>query len=558
MKRREIIKSLSMLPLAGSVLHMGSLVASPDPRNEGYVPALFEGAEVMAGKSELKPGPQVYQSIGVEPVINCIGTFTIIGGSTERPSVRAAVDSSTQYYVQLDELAMAVGQRLAELTGAEFGIVSAGCTAGLKLITAACVVGGNPEKLIRIPDLTGFEKTEVIIPRGARNPYDHSIRNIGVKIIMVNNLKELEEAMGPQTALIQLTSGGSGELTVANIAKVAKSRNIPILVDAAAEMLTVPNVHLEAGATVVAYSGGKALCGPQSAGLLIGKKDLLMSAWQVSSPHHGPARDNKVGKEEQIGMLAAVEEYMKRDHAAEEKTHLIWLDTIAKRIAGIESVQTTVIEATGLNNRSARLSIVWDAKKLNLTGEELQEELGRTKPRIAVGPGRSSRGALTGTNSTGIAITAWMMQPGDDKIVADRIYDVLSRKRNPVSTEMKPAAVIMTGRWDVEVEFSTSKSQHMLMITKQDGNWLQGSHKGDFSVRDLIGTIDGDQIKLQSRYSVPGNSITFTFYGTVSDDTMSGSINMGEYLGAKFTAKRYLYPNNPALIRIPVSPPLMG
>src|SRR5213593_5141879 len=136
------------------------------------MPVLLGGVKAHAGApaaaGPLKPGPEIYQSIGVEPIINCRGTFTIIGGSVERPEVRAAMDAASKYFVQMDELAGAVGQRLAELTGAEWGMVSAGCAAGLKHVTAACVTGGNPEKLVRIPDLTGFEKTEVIIPRSGR------------------------------------------------------------------------------------------------------------------------------------------------------------------------------------------------------------------------------------------------------------------------------------------------------------------------------------------------------------------------------------------------------
>src|SRR5580692_5087423 len=173
----------------------------------------------------LKPGPEIYQSIGVEPVINCRGTFTIIGASIELPEVRAAMEAASKHYVQLDELADAVGRRLAELTGAEWGMVSAGCAAGLKHVTAACVAGGNPEKLIRIPDLTGFDKTEVVIPRTSRSAYDHAIRNIGVKIIMVDTPQELENALSPRTAMVYLSAGGpslSGPLALEAVAKIVK------------------------------------------------------------------------------------------------------------------------------------------------------------------------------------------------------------------------------------------------------------------------------------------------------------------------------------------------
>ena len=221
-------------------------------------------------------GPNIFQSIGVEPIINCRGTFTIIGGSIERPEVRAAMEAASKDFVQYDELADGIGKRLAELTGAEWGMVSAGCAAGMKHVTAACVTGGNPEKLIRIPDLTGFDKTEVIIPKSSRNVYDHAIRNIGVKIIEVNTPEELENALNARTAMIYIMAYDESQpdqpLSLENVAKIAKPHKIPVLVDAAAEVLTIPNIHLQRGADVVVYSGGKAICGPQCAGLVLGQK----------------------------------------------------------------------------------------------------------------------------------------------------------------------------------------------------------------------------------------------------------------------------------------------
>jgi seryl-tRNA(Sec) selenium transferase len=509
----------------------------------------------------LKPGPEIYQSIGVEPVINCRGTFTIIGASVEVPEVRAAMEYAAQYYVQLDELAEGVGRRLAELTGAEWGMVSAGCAAGLKHVTAACVAGGNPEKLIRIPDLTGFDKTEVVIPRSSRSVYDHAVRNVGVKIIVVDTAEELADALSPRTAMIYLTAGGpsvSGPLSLDNVARLAKPRDIPILVDAAAENLTIPNVHLQRGATVVAYSGGKAIRGPQCSGLLLGRKDILMSAWQASSPHHGPGRDNKVGREETLGLLAAVEAWVKRDHDAEWKKWLSYLDTISKRVSAIDGIETSVREPMGLSNHSPALVISWDPAKLHVIGEEIAEELARTKPRIALaggeGGGRNRREPDNG--KTSISITAWMMQPGDDKIVADRIHEVLSIKRSP---RPEPAApeTNLSGRWDVNVEFFSSKSQHVLFL-QQEGGRVNGSHKSDFSVRDLQGTIEGGQIRLRSNTTErgSGDSIPYIFAGTVSGGAFSGTLYMGEYLNAKFTATRRPYAAGSSAIVLPGGPPL--
>ena len=531
------------------VLQRGSLLA---------LPALFGAAEAGAAEGPLVPGPNIYQSIGVEPIINCRGTFTIIGASIETPECRAAMEAAAQHYVQIDELAEAVGKRLAELTGAEWGMVSAGCAAGLKHVTAACVAGGNPEKLIRIPDLTDLEKTEVLIPRSSRSIYDHAIRNIGVKVVMIDTLEELEYALNPRTALIYIQSGGqsvNGPLSLEAIARIAKPKNVPILVDAAAEVLTIPCVHLERGADVVAYSGGKAIRGPQCAGLLLGRKDILQSAWQASSPHHGPGRDNKVGREETLGMLAAVEGWVKRDHKAEWQTWLNWLDTISKRVTKIEGVTTAVREPTGLSNRSPALIITWDPDKLYITGEEAAELMARTRPRIALGTGGGGPSSQAAPGTTSIAVTPWQMQPGQDEIVAERIYQVLSEKRSP-KPPLKTPVANLSGRWDATVEFYSSKSEHVLFF-EQNGNQIQGTHKGDFSTRDMYGTIDGDQLTLRSTTSErgTGDTITFIFSGTVSGDTISGPIRMGEYLTSRFTARKHIYPEARAIL-VPQGPPL--
>src|SRR5436190_7703590 len=367
MKRRNIIKGLTILPFAGTLVPFKSLFAAPPDHNTSSV----NGGGQLATIGELPPEPNIFESIGVEPIINCRGTFTIIGGSIERLEVRAAMEAASKNFVQYDELADGIGKRLAEITGAEWGMVSAGCAAGMKHVTAACVTGGNPEKLIRIPDLRGFDKTEVVIPKSSRNVYDHAIRNVGATIVEVETPEELENALNIHTAMIYIMAYDESQpnqpFSLENVSKIAKPHKIPILVDAAAEVLTIPNVHLQRGADVVVYSGGKAICGPQCAGLVLGRKDILMSAWQASSPHHGPGRDNKVGREEMMGMLAAVEAWTKRDHPGEWKTWLSWLDHIAKKVSTIEGVTTSVFEPTELSNRSPVLNISWDPSKFNIT-----------------------------------------------------------------------------------------------------------------------------------------------------------------------------------------------
>src|SRR4026207_1958237 len=166
------------------------------------------------------------------------------------------MDAASKYFVQIDELAEAVGRRFAELTGAEWGMVSAGCAAGLEHITVACGPGGATEKLIRIPDLAGLDKTEVIVPRSSRNVYDHAVRNVGVRMVTVESIEELERAINPRTAMIYLMADSGPNAVLEAVARIAGPKNIPILVDAAAEVLTIPNVHLQRGATGGASSRG--------------------------------------------------------------------------------------------------------------------------------------------------------------------------------------------------------------------------------------------------------------------------------------------------------------
>jgi L-seryl-tRNA(Ser) seleniumtransferase len=426
------------------------------------------------------------------------------------------------------------------LTKAEWGRVSSGCSAGLTHATTACVAGGNPDLHVRIPNLSGFPKDEVIIPKHSRNVYDAAVRAVGVRVVEVDSNDELEAAFGPRTAMVYILAGpqaDTGPLSTRAVAQVAKQKHVPVLVDAAAEILTVPNVHLENGATLVAYSGGKCLRGPQSAGLLLGRKDLVTAAWVHSAPHHGFSRSMKVGKEEAIGMLMAVEMWTKRDHKAEWNRWLGWLDYIARYVSKIDGVSTSIAETTQLSNRTPSLSIRWDPKRLGTTGEAVAKHLFATEPRIAT-PGGRDRGG-----ETSISVTPYQMSPGEEKIVAERIYAALStppRQEKPAATTAP--ALDLTGQWDVHIEYAANTSNHTLHL-KQVGTRVEGSHQGDFVSRDLSGSIEGNLVQLSSSYTERhGDSLSFRFAGTVMGDGMSGTLDMGEYLTAKWSAKRHEYP----------------
>lgn len=529
--RSEVLKILSTLPLTG-------LFASQLARGE--TPSVFEKVN--------RNDENIFRSLGVEPIINCRGTFTIIGGSIEHPHVKESMQRASNNFIQYDELAFGIGQRLAELTGAEWGMISSGCAAALKHVTAGCVAGGNPEKLIRIPDLRGLDKTQVIMPRRSRTSYDHAVRNIGVEIVMADTMEDVKRLMNDKTALILVMSGQSNEMRDAGVPQAAREWGIPIMVDAAAEDLTIPNVHLQNGADVVAYSGGKAFCGPQCSGVILGRKDILMAAWQASSPHHGPGRDNKVGREEMIGGMAAVEAWIMRNHGEEWQRWLGWLNNIGNRVGRIRGVNTEIQEPQGLSNRTPRLRIEWDPEQLHVTGEEVAEELGRTRPRIALAGGTSNGVSY-------LSITSGQMQPGEDEIVKERIHEVLSRRRRAKPAMNRPAGEI-TGRWNVDVKFYHSESSHTITIEKQDGNWVWGSHKGDFSTRDLAGTIEGNEVKLVSVDRIPGDTVRYIFIGELDGESISGRVFMGEYLEASFTAQRHAYPTQGQPVMVPDGPPL--
>lgn len=514
----------------------------------GFMPARrAAAAEAPAAGvgAALQTAPNVYKALGVRPLINCRGTITVIGGSIELPEVSAAKVLANQQHVPMDELMEAAGKRLAELTGAEWGMVSSGCAAAMSHATAACVAGGNPDLHVRLPNLTGFPKDEVIIPGHSRNVYDAAIRAVGVKIIEVETPEELQLAIGPKTAMIYVFANArneTGPLSTEAITAIARPHNIPVLVDAAAEILTIPSIHLERGATLVAYSGGKIIRGPQSAGLLLGRKDLIQAAWIHSAPHHGYARAMKVGREEVVGMVTAVESWVKRDHDAEWKQWVARGDVIADRVGKVPGVSATVRRDAGAQrgNRSPGVTIRWDSTKLGIGGAEVTDILYNTEPRIALGGGGGGRGQ-EGPGDTGISLGLSMLAPGEEKIVAERVFQVLSAKYTPKPVEApKPPTADLSGQWEFEIQYRASTSTQTLHL-QQKGNQLEGTQRGPFLARDIAGTVSGDTVTLTSNVTERhGDALRYRFTGTIAGGTMSGTLDMGEYLNATWVGKRYV------------------
>jgi len=514
-------------------------------RQGGFLAAaqLAGGGMRKAAAAPFQAAINVYRAIGVRPIINAHGTYTIITGSTTLPEVKHAMDEASRSFVQMDELMDGVGKRLAELSGAEWGIITAGCCAALTHCTAAAIAGFNPERMQRLPDLTGL-KNEVIIPAYSRNVYDHAIRMLGVKIVEVHEPAELERVFNERTAMVYILGGNgdSGPLGTRVMAEAAKRHDVPVIVDAAAEVLSLkPNVHLDRGATAVAYSGGKCIRGPQAAGLLLGEKKWLQAAWANSSPHHAFGRSLKVGKEEIMGMLTAVEQWTVRDHKAEWAKWEGWLNNIATRVKKVDGVTTQLRQPNeGLSNRTPSLIIQWDAAKIGITGSEVAKLLLDTEPRIVVDRGTGTR---PGNMASTIAIVPYMMGPGEDTIVGDRLHAALSKP--PKFDNPEPASsgtpATVAGQWDVRLEFGRGSATHRVVL-EQDAGKLTGTHRTEFYGADLAGSVAGNRVRFQSSIQIEGQRLNYAFNGLVDGDKLTGTVNLGEYGETSFTAQRHKYP----------------
>ena len=301
------------------------------------------------------------------------------------------------------------------------------------------------------------------------------------------------------------------------IAPLARARGVPILVDAAAEILTIPNVHLQNGATLVGYSGGKCLRGPQAAGLLLGQKNLVRAAWVHSAPHHGFARSMKVGKEEAIGMLMAVEMWVKRDHDAEWKQWTACLDHIARRVSAIDGVTTSMVQPAGLSNRTPSLRVWWPRQRFGFSGEELARTLLDTEPRIALfpagGAGDPSRDRRV-DHAVHVVARRGEDRGGPAPCTAVRPIAARQRRRRSAAPVQD-----LTGQWDVRIEFAAGVSTHVFHV-RQQGREIDGAHQGDFVSRNLSGTLDGDAVRIRSTYGEQhGDALSFSFSGQVAPGT---------------------------------------
>jgi L-seryl-tRNA(Ser) seleniumtransferase len=475
-------------------------------------------------------GSNPYTKIGVRPFINLTATYTINGGTLTLPEVKKAMEEASHFSVNLDELMDKVGARIAELLGSEGAIVSSGAAAALTHATAACVAGADPELMKQLPDLTGL-KNEVIMPKQSRNEYDHAIRTTGVQIIEVDSPQEFHNALGRRTAMIAVLGSGEarGKVRLEEIVEAGRKHGIPVLVDAAAELPLKPNPYLSRGADLVAYSGGKIIRGPQCAGLLLGRKDLIKAAWVNSAPHHAFGRMMKVGKEEVMGMLAAIETWTnKRDIQQEYRLWESWLRDISDTITKIPGIRTEMRGPAGASPFPV-MNVDWEPDKIGMTSGELYELLLNGEPRImshAGGPGHS------------FLIRPVTIKPGDHLLVAQRLREIFSKApKGKQSPAVEAPQTDVAGRWEVDIQFASGSAKHILALETKN-NKLSGLHLGRKLRGELTGTVVGNRIQTRSVLPFEGTGLSYEFTGEVSGDRMSGELSLGEYGKARWSARR--------------------
>jgi L-seryl-tRNA(Ser) seleniumtransferase len=481
-------------------------------------------------------GPEVYSRFGVRPFINCTSTYTINGGSAMLPGVIEAMNDASYYPVNLDELMESAGKRIAELLQVQAAMVSSGAAGAMTCATLACVAGGDPEKMQQLPDTTGLNN-EVIVPRWSRSIYDHAVRTTGIKMIEVQTLEDLERAFSARTAMVTGQINLAGErnpFTLEQYVGAAHKRGVPVVMDCADRLPLVPNPYLSRGADLVAYSGGKIVRGPQTAGMLLGRKDLVAAAFMNSAPHHAFARALKVSKEEVAGMVKAVELLRsgKRNRDAEDAEWRSWFIHITASVSKVPGVSGEIIEPKD-KQYYPTMKVVWDPKKIGLTAGEIGKMLLDGEPRIMTHAGLSE-----GNEATEMLLRPAAMWPGEYKLVADRLYEILSKAPGPRAKPQYAApAGDVAGLWEADLKFSVGSVRHTFYL-HPNGNNINGQYTGRLVKGPLKGHIDGNKVEFGGGGRIEGASLHYTYKGTFDGNQMSGEVELGEYGTARFSATR--------------------
>ena len=401
MKRRNVIKGLSLLPFAGGAV--GSIV-----------PSSFAAAAPQ-------PKRDVFTELGLRTFINAAGTYTAMTASLMPEEVIEAINSSAKKFAMLNEVQDKAGAKIAEMCRAEAAMVSAGCWSAMVLGMAGVLTGNDPKKIAQLPFLQNTAmKSEVILQKSHMNGYEHALTNAGVTLVPVETSQEAGNAINEKTAMMWFLNreAPAGKIQHEEWLSIAKKHGLPTMIDLAADVPPVENLwkYNDMGFDLVCISGGKAICGPQSAGILMGKKDLIAAARLNGPPNGGNiGRGMKVNKEEIIGMYVALDIYVKRDHNKEWK---MWEDRIAvindavKNISGVK----TEITVPPIANHSPSLEISWDNSKVKIARDAFADKLRQGSPSIEV---------VSWEKENSIRLTVFMLKPREEKIVASRIKEEL-------------------------------------------------------------------------------------------------------------------------------------
>jgi uncharacterized pyridoxal phosphate-dependent enzyme len=403
MKRRELIKNMSVLPVSGIML--GS--AFP-----------FEGG-TMSEEVSKAAKRDLLRELGIRKFINAVGTVTYMTGSLMHREVIDAIVSSSADFCILDEVQDKVGEKIAALCHAEAATVSAGCWSAMTLGMAGVLTGMDQKKVAQLPNLDGM-KSEVILQKKHNHGYVHAIESCGVKLVEVETAGDLERAINEKTAMLWFLNFATsdGLIKQEEFVALGKKHSIPTMIDIAADVPPVENLWKfnDMGFDLVCISGGKAMFGPQSAGILMGRKDLIAAARLSAPPRGGIARGQKVNKEEILGMYVALEKYIKTDHDKEWK---MWEEKIAGIESSIKKVNGIKTETTipPFANHTPNLHITWDPAKTKLTSSEMQEKLRKGEPSIEI----------MGGSGNDISLSVFLLKPGQEKILAKRILEELEK-----------------------------------------------------------------------------------------------------------------------------------
>jgi uncharacterized pyridoxal phosphate-dependent enzyme len=410
--RRKLLREGTQAMLAGGVALSGMAIPKAQARAKASSPAV-----------------DYYQKLGVTPLINAAGTYTVLSASTMPDEVQAAIALAGKHPVNLNELLDASGAYLAKQLRCEAALVTSGAAAALVVGTAACVTLGNETPILNIPtDMAGL-KNEVIVQKTHRYGYDHALRNCGIRFVEVETLEQYEQAFNDRTVMAHFFNAGVGKISREDWVRVAHQHGVPCFNDAAADVPPISNLwnYTQMGFDLVTFSGGKGLRGPQCTGLLLGRKDLIEAAKKNNSPNSNTiGRGMKVAKEEIVGLVAAVDWFLKQDDAAMETEYRHRADGIAKSLRSIPTVQTQIF-VPEVANHIPHLLITYDQNRIKIAGTEVMQKLRGGTPRIELNPstgGAPASAGLPGGPNT-IVVGVWMLQPGEDAVVAKRLREVL-------------------------------------------------------------------------------------------------------------------------------------